>query len=331
MAQVGRRKFLLATGAFLAAPLARAQQQAGAREFTIGILEYGTRAEFAPTLASFKEGLREGGFVEGQNLRIEYQFADNDYRKVNRLAEDLVRAKVQAIYAPTTWAVHGAKAATTTIPIVFSGVNDPVGVKFVKSLARPGGNITGISLASAELTAKRVQLMRELFPSAGRLGIVYDEDAVKGCQIELKDVARAAQQLGIDMREFSYRERKDLQGVFESARRAKVSAVLVPTTLEAQRVGGEIVAQSSSTQIPTIHAGRAAVEAGGLMSYGPSFGWAARRAGNYVARILNGTKPADLPVERPSTYELVINLKSARTMGITIPQLILLRADTVID
>ena len=302
-----------------------------AQTSVVGILEYGTRADFSPILGSFKEGLREGGFVEGQNVRFEYRFADDDFRKVNRLAEDLVRAKAQVIYAPSVWAVHGAKAATASIPIVFSGVNDPVGVGFVKSLARPGGNITGISIASAELTAKRVQLMRELFPSASLLGVVYDEDAAKACQIELKDIASAGGQLGVEVRGYPYLAKSDLQGVFERGQRAKVSAVLIPTAMEARRVRGELVTQSSGTRIPTIHSGRAAVEAGGLMSYGPDDSWASRRAGNYVARILKGTKPADLPVERPTTYELVINKKTARAMGVTIPPSILLRADRVID
>lgn len=297
----------------------------------IGVLEYGTRADFTPILEAFKEGLRGGGFVEGQNLRIEYRFADDDFRKVNRLAEDLVRAKVQLIYAPAVWSVHGAKSATSTIPIVFSGVNDPVAVKFVQSLARPGGNVTGISVASSELTAKRVQLMRELFPSAGLLGVVYDQDAAKGCQVELKDIARAGQQLGVDVRSYPYVGKGELQDAFEQGRRAPVSAVLVPTSMEARRMRNELVAQSSGTRIPTIHASRGAVEAGGLMSYGPEDAWAPRRAGNYVARILKGAKPAELPVERPSKYELVINLKTARAMGVTIPPSIVLRADRVIE
>ena len=330
MSQVERRKFLLAAGALIAAPLAGAQQPP-AGGYLIGILEYGTRADFEPSLALFKEALREGEFVEGRNLRIEYRFADNDYRKIDRLGEDLVRAKVQVIYAPTTWAVYAAQAATKTIPIVFSGVNDPVAIRVVQSLSKPGGNITGVSLASGELTSKRVQLMRELFPSARRFGFVYDEDAAKACQIELKDVGRAGQQLGVEVSNYRYRTKGDLESVFEGAKRAKLAAVLVPTTYETQRVGGELLPQSSGSRIPTIHSGSEAVEAGGLMSYGPVHGWASRRAGNYVVRILKGTMPAELPVERPTTYELVINLKTARAMGITIPQSILLRADRVIE
>jgi putative ABC transport system substrate-binding protein len=330
MSQVGRRKFLLATSALLAASLARAQQPP-ARGHLIGILEYGTSAALEPVLLPFKEGLREGGFVEGQNLRIEYRFAGNDFHKINRLAEDLVRAKVQVIFTPTTWGVHAAKAATTTVPIVFSGVADPVVTKFVQSLARPGGNITGISGGSQELTKKRVELMREMFPTASRLGVIYDEDSAKACQIELKDIAQAGRQLGVEVREYRYLEKTDLQGAFDSALRAQIAAVLIPTTIDSRRFGAELISLSEGSRIPTVHNDRMAVEAGGLMSYAPPSGWASRRAGNYVARILKGAKPAELPVEMPTTYELVINLKTARSMGVKIPRSILLRADRVIE
>jgi putative tryptophan/tyrosine transport system substrate-binding protein len=302
-----------------------------AQTYTIGVFEYGTRSGFEPLLAAFKEGLREGGFVEGQNLRIEQRYADYDYRKVDRIAEELVRAKAQVIFAPTTWAVHGAMAATKTIPIVFAAVNDPVGVKFVKSLARPGGNVTGISVASNELTAKRLELMRELFPTAARIGVVYDQDAAKACQLELKDIGLAGRQLGIDVREYSYQSKSDLRGAFDRGQRANVAGVLIPTTMETRRVGSELVTLSADNRMPTIHADRGAVEAGGLMSYGPNNNWAYRRAGNYVARILKGTKPEDLPVERPAEYELVINLKTARALGITFPASILMRATDVIQ
>lgn len=330
MAQVGRRKFLFATGAFLAAPLARAQQPP-AQAHTIGILEYGTRDEFESNRVQFRQGLREGGFVEGQNLRIESRFADYDYRKLDRLAEELVRAKVEVIYAPLTWPVYAAQAATKTIPIVFSGVNDPVSIKVVQSLAKPGGNITGVSEASTELTAKRVQLMRELFPGRGRLGVVYDEDSAKACQIELKDIGNAGKKLGVDVLQLPYAEKADLEGAFRTARRSNIAALLVPTTYETQRFGAELASQSSSSRIPLIHSGSEAVEAGGLMSYGPERNWGARRAGNYVARLLKGAKPGDLPVEQPTRYELVINLKTAKALGITIPQSVLLRADRVIE
>ncbi len=305
--------------------------QALAQTYSIGVLEYGTRVSFEPLLAAFKEGLRENGFVEGQNLRIEYRYADADYRKINRLGEDLVRANVQVIFAPTVWAVHGAKAATQTIPIVFAGVNDPISVKFVKSLARPGGNITGVSIASNELTAKRIELVRDVFPSAGRIGVVYNEDSARACQVELKDMAQAGKQLGLSVHEFPYGGRSDVKGAFDGGRSAKIEAAVIPTSMEYRHVGDELIAQSASSRIPTIHSGKEAVEAGGLISYGPDNQWAYRRAGYYVARILKGAKPAELPVERPTTYELVVNLKTARAMGIKIPETVLMRATRVIE
>lgn len=330
MSLVDRRRFVLAASAFLVAGGTVAQQPPD-RVYLLAILEYAARADLEPTLPAFKEGLRESGFVEGKNLRIEYRFADYDYRKLDRLAEELVRAKVDVIYAPTPLPAYAAQAATKTIPIVFSGVNDPVQIKLVQSFARPGGNITGVSMMSAELTAKRVQLMRELFPSPGRLGVVYDEDSAKACRLELRQIGDAGKQLGVEIRQFPYAERTELKGAFEKAQRSDIAALLVPTSYETRRYGAELSVQSSSSGIPLIHAGREAVEAGGLMSYGPEATWAYRRAGNYIARILKGAKPADLPVERPTTYELVINLKTARVMGVKIPQSILLRADRVIE
>ena len=330
MILIDRRRLVLAAGALLAVRLAIGQQPPD-RGHLIGILHQGNQADSAPVLVAFREGLRDGGFVEGQNLRIESRFADYHYRKLDRLAEELVRARVEVIYAPVTWPAYAAQAATKTIPIVFSGVNDPVSTKLVQSLARPGGNITGVSEANAELTAKRVQLMRELFPGAGRLGVVYDKDSAKACQIELKDIGNAGKKLGVDVLQLPYAEKADLEGAFRTARRANIVALLIPTTYETHRFGAELASQSSSSRIPMVHSGAAAVEAGGLMSYGPEHNWGARRAGNYVARILKGAKPADLPVEQPTRYELVINLKTAKALGITIPQSILVRADRVIE
>jgi putative tryptophan/tyrosine transport system substrate-binding protein len=329
MSAISRRRILAFGGIVLAAPLARAQAPRKSVR-SIAVLEYGTRAEAAQWIAHFLEGLRDMGYVEGSNLRVEYRFAGNDYRRVRRLAADLANAGVEAIYAPNPWEAQSAQSATSTIPIVFSGINDPVALGLVKSLARPGGNITGVSTASADLTAKRVELMREMFPSASRLGVVFDEDVARACQIELDDIGSAGKQLKVDVRRFPYLEKSDLAGIFEGSRRANVAALLVPTTIDARRVGDELVAQSSETRIPTVHAGAAAVEAGGLMSYGPEDGWAERRAGHYVGRILNGAKPADLPVERPTSYVLAVNLKTARALGLTVPQAILFRADRVV-
>lgn len=329
---IDRRRFAFAATAVLAAPAVLAQSPERPR--VIGVLRYGSKADFESYpggFAAFREGLREEGFVEGRNLRIEYRFADYHHRKLDRLARELVRADVDLIYAATTWPAYAAQAATKSIPIVFSGVNDPVHVKLVKSLARPGGNITGVSLASAELTAKRVELMREAFPGTSPLGVVYDEHSAKACQLELRDIGGAGTRLGVKVQQYSYAETRDLEAAFAQAKRSSVAALLVPTTYETHRFGADLAARSSETGIPLVHSSKAAVEGGGLMSYGPDENWASHRAGVYAGRILRGASPAELPVERPTKYELVINLKTARAMGIVIPPSVLLRADRIIE
>ncbi|MBM3855202.1 MAG: hypothetical protein FJ399_18945, partial [Verrucomicrobia bacterium] len=246
MTQFRRRQFLAAIAALLVAQEAFAQR-APNRIQVIGVLEYASRAGFDSLLSAFKDGLREGGFVEDKNLRIEYRFADYDYLKLDRLAEELVDAKVQVIYTHSTLSVRAAHAATKTIPIVFSGVNDPVPHKFVQSLARPGGNVTGVSLANPDMTAKRVQLLREVFSGAGRLGVVYDADSARACGLELKDIAAAAKQLGVEVQPLPYTAKSELNDAFANARRTNVLAMLVPTTYETRRFGTDLVAQSSSS------------------------------------------------------------------------------------
>ena len=331
MNQVQRRKLLLGAGALMLVPLASAQQPSATPSYVIGVLAYATPADFKPQLLPFMGGLRAAGLVEGRNLRVEYRFADYDQHKIGRLAKELVRAGVQLIYAPQPWAVRGAKSATMSIPIVFSAVNDPVGAEFVQSLARPGGNITGVSIASAELTAKRVQLMREMFPQAQRFAVMYDKDAAAACQIELTDIRQASRSLEVDVLEYPYRSRSELPRTFERAQSADIAAALVPTTYETLRFGSELRAEAASSQIPVVHASSVPVEAGGLMSYGPRESWASRRAADYVVKILRGARPADLPIEQPTTYELIVNLKTARAMNVRVPLSILLRADRVIE
>lgn len=330
MIMLKRRQLLLMIGGLLLAPGALAQREAGARQ-RIGVLHHGTRADSTAELAALRDALREAGFVEGGSLQIEYRFADYAYPALERLAEELVSAKVLVIYAPTTATVRAAERATRSVPIVFSAVNDPLPHGFVESLGRPGGNITGVSLASAELTAKRVQLMREAFPGEHLFGVIFDQDAARECGIERREIRDAGEQVQADIREFPYDSETDLRDTFDVARRDKVGALLVPTTYEARRFGAALSAQAARSRIPLIHSGREAVEAGGLMSYGPDRNWAAGRAGQYIARILAGASPSELPVERPTHYELVVNLGTARAMGITFPPSVLLRADRVIE
>jgi putative ABC transport system substrate-binding protein len=331
MRQIKRRAILLFAGAAALFSQPVAAQERPDRPYVVGVLVYETRADFEPDLRLFKDGLRQVGLSEDRNLRIEYRFANYDQYKIGRLAEELVRSKVDLIYAPQPWAVRGAQSATKSLPIVFSLVNDPVGAGYVESLRRPGGNTTGVAIAGAELTAKRVQLMREMFPAESRFAFIYDHDAADACQIELKDVREAGQKLQIEVVEYPYSALADLKGTFVSAHGAAIAAALIPTTYEARRAADEFRAQSSSRGLPLVQPDVEAVVAGGLMSYGPERAWAASRAADYVARILGGANPADLPVELPSRYELVINMKTARALGLEVPLPILLRADRVIE
>ena len=330
MIRVDRRRFVVTVAGLLVGRGAVAQRPSDGSQL-IGVLHHGTRADSGPEFAALRKGLREEGFVEGRNLRAVYRFADYDYLELERLARELVNANIQVIYAPTTSAVHAARTATIAIPIVFSGVNDPLPHKFVQSLARPGGNITGVSLANSDLTAKRLQLMRELFPATGRLGVIFDADSARECGVELREIKGSGQRLGVEVLELPYDASTDLRKAFNGARRDDVRALLVPTTYETRRFGAALSAESLRSRVPLIHSSKEAVEAGGLMSYGPDRDWAAQRAGQYIGRILKGVRPSELPVERPTRYELVVNLKTARTMGISIPPSVLVRADRVID
>jgi putative ABC transport system substrate-binding protein len=310
-------------------PAVRAQT--ANRVYTVGVLSLSSRAGVERYLDDFREGLREEGFAEGRNVKFEYRYGDHDFRKVERLAGDLVRLKVDAIFAPSTWAVHGAKAATSTIPIVFTNVNDPVVVKFVDSLAKPGRNITGVSIASVELTGKRLQLLKDAFPSAKRIGILYNEEMFRACRTEMNDIDRLGKQLGLEVERIPYVDRSDIVKAFEAAGSSRVEAMLIPATTSYPEYSSDVVLLSASGRMPTIYEHREAVDHGGLMSYGPDFHWAYRRAAYYVARVLKGAKPAELPVERPTRYDLIVNLKTARTLGVKIPGTILVRADRVIE
>ena len=329
MNRIHRRRFLIAALGAAVAPGAGAQT--ANRVYTVGVLSLSSRAGVERFLDDFRNGMREEGFVEGRNVKFEYRYGDHDFRKVERLAGELVHLKVDAIFAPSTWAVHGAKAATSTIPIVFTNVNDPVVVKFVESLAKPGRNITGVSVASVELTGKRLQLLRDAFPSARRVGVLYNEEMFRACRTEMNDIDRLGKQVGLEVERIPYVDRSDMVKAFESAGSSRVEAMLIPATTSYPEYSSDVVLLSASGKMPTIYEHGEAVDRGGLMSYGPDFHWAYRRAAHYVARILKGAKPAELPVERPTRYDLVVNLKTARTLGVKIPGTILVRADRVID
>jgi putative ABC transport system substrate-binding protein len=278
----------------------------------------------------FRQGLRELGYVEGRNLTIEYRWAAGKEERLPELAAELVRLKVDIIVASATPTIVAAKRATSTIPIVMAAVGDPVGSGLVASLARPGGNVTGLTLMSTELAGKRLQLVRELLPKATRVAVLAYRGP-SGTLLFLEQMRAAAQQTGVQLVVQEVSEAGELRGAFAAMQRERAQALIVqvsPLTREHRRQVEELAAQH---RLPAMYEVRLFVESGGLMSYGPNLPEMFRRAALYVDKILKGAKPGDLPVEQPSKFELVINLKTAKALGLTIPESLRFRADEVIQ
>lgn len=328
-ARSSRRRLLFAavlTGAFGAAPKARAQQMP-----LIAILLRGSRRDYSYVIDGFLEGLREHGYEPGRNVRVQEYTADGDVQKLHRIAGDVVRANPAVVYAPGPWDVHALRAAGAKMPILHSVVNDPVVLKFAQSLARPGGNITGMSASSTELNGKRLELLKELFPQAKRIGIVFEREEARGCNVELIEFEKLGKQLGLEVLQFGFDERRELPDLFHRIARAKVDVAVIPTAMPSYGFGNDIIELARKERIPVVYESGTLAQAGGALSYGPDWVALARRTAYYAARILKGTSPADLPVERPKQYQLVVNAKALRDMGISIPATVLLRADRVIE
>jgi putative tryptophan/tyrosine transport system substrate-binding protein len=312
--------------------LAEAQQ---AKKFpTIGyLLSAFPPSPSAPSnynVDGFLQGLQELGYVEGKNLAIEYRWAaGKSDQRLFELAAELVSLKVDVIVARTTQATLAAKRATTTIPIVMVGPGDPVGTGLVASLARPGGNITGLSLITTELTGKRLELLKEAFPRVSRVAVLWNS-ADSAMTLRVKEAETVSPVLGMTIQRVGVQEPNDFEKAFSAMSNKAADALLVvmdPFTSFHQR---RILDFAVKNQLPAMYERTDLVDAGGLMSYGPALSEIFRRAAHYVDRILKGTKPADLPVEQPMKFELVINLKTAKQIGVTIPPNVLARADKVI-
>ena len=325
-----RRTFLLnsVAAALLAAAgfSARAQTQP-----VVAILLRGSRKDYAFLLDGFMQGLREQGYEPGRNVRVVEYSADGDVRKLHRIADDVVRSNPAVVLAPGPWDVHALRSAGAKMPIVHSVLNDPVILKFAQSLNRPGGNITGVSASSQELVGKRLELLKELFPHAKRVGVIYEKEEARGCNVELVEFEKLGKQLGLQIVEFGFEERRDLPGLFDRIARAKIDVAIIPTVMPSYGFGGDIIALAKEQKIPVVYESGTLAQAGGVLSYGPDWVWASRRAAYYVARILKGANPAELPIERPTTYRLVVNKKALRELGVTPPPSVLLRADEVIE
>ena len=311
----------------LAAPLAARAQQPPAKTARIGLLF------FVPTPLldeAFRQGLRELGYIEGQNIAIEYRSAEGKSERLPGLAAELVRLKVDVIVAASPPATEAAKRATSTIPIVFAVSGDPVAEGLVTSLARPGGNITGLATISPELVGKQLEMLKGVAPKVTRVAVLQNPST--GLHpVALRQAEDAARALGVQLQILEARTPSEIDAAFAamSSQRAGGVLVLRDAMFRAQRA--QIVALAAKSRLPAVYGFREQAEAGGLMAYGASVPQLFRRAATYVDKILKGAKPAELPVEQPTKYELVINLKTARTLGLTIPPSLLRRADQIID
>jgi putative tryptophan/tyrosine transport system substrate-binding protein len=326
---VKRNEFiLLALGAVVAVPFAaRAQQKAMP---VIGYLNAGSPDPSAQSLTGFRQGLGETGYVEGQNVAIQYRWAEGRYDRLPALAADLVDRHVDVITTTGGPSVLAAKNATLTIPIVFRSGADPVELGLVASFARPGGNLTGVSFISIELMPKRLELLSELVPHAGLIALLVNPNSSIAQRI-IGDMQGATSAKGLQLDVLKASTESEIDAAFETLVEQHAGALVVGgDTFFANRLD-QIMALAAHHAVPAIYELREAVVAGGLISYGPSRSGSWHQVGTYVGKILKGAKPADLPVQRPTTYELVINLKTARAIGLTVPQSLLTRADEVIE
>ncbi len=321
-----RELMLVLGGATIAAGALRAQQKAMP---VIGFLHFASPGPFAPFVAAFQKGLGETGYVEGQNLVIEYRWAEGRYDRLPALAADLVGQKVDVIVAAGPPSARAAKSATSTIPIVFSS-GDPVGEGLVAGLARPGGNLTGVSLLTVELMAKRLELLSELVPQAGMIALLVNQNDANAERI-IKDVQEAARAKGVQLPVLKAGSESEIDAAFPALVQLQAGGLVVGTDPFFNSRREQLVALAARHAVPAIYEWREFVAAGGLISYGSSLTAVYRDDGIYAGKILNGAKPADLPVQQPTTFELVINLKTAKALNLTIPQSILGRADEVIE
>ena len=325
-----RRAFIgTLAGGLLAAPLA-AEAQAAGKVTRIGVLETESMASNAANLDAFRQGLRELGYIEGQNFVIEYRSADGRGERFPDLAAELVRLKVDVILTRGTPAVIAAKNATRTIPVVMAASGDPVLSGVVASLARPGGNVTGLSAIVVDVSGKRLELLREVIPGVSRIvglfNISNPNDALQWKETEI-----AASSLRVQLQLLDVRKPGDFGRAFDAATKQRAGALVVGADALAWANRRSIVDLAAKNRLPAIYVAREFVDAGGLIGYGVSYPHLYHRAASFVDKILKGAKPADLPIEQPTEFELVVNLKTAKALGLTIPPSLLGRADEVIQ
>ena len=324
-----RRAFIAGTLSLLVAPLVAEAQPAG-RIARVGVLASSTEANFGPSVKVLREALQTAGWVEGQNLTVDVRYGGEQYARLPELAAELVGLKVDVLVSLGTPATLAAKRATTTIPIVMESLSDVVSTGVVPNLPRPGGNITGIAGFAPELSSKRLELIREILPRADRIAVLANRANPATVSI-LHATEVAAQQMGMKLRVVDIRQPGELGAAFETMRREQTDAmVLVADPLLFSQT--QLITQLAARhRLPTVYETRLFPDAGGLLSYGPLPRERFQRMAMYVDRILRGALPGELPVERPTTFELVINLKTAKALGLTIPPAVLARADAIIE
>ena len=328
MSGMRRREFVSLLSGAAAWPFAAGAQQLG-KLSTIGFLHYGSPGP-SPEVDAFRQGLRDLGYIEGKNINIEYRFASGRVERLPELAAELVHLKPDVIVSPTTAASLSAKQATGTIPIVIAGVADAVGAGLVASIARPGGNVTGLTSISAELGGKRLELVKGIVPTASRVAVLHDP-ADRSNVLLLKGLQEAAPALGLTLQPLEVRELGEFEGAFIAISRERADALFGAPgvlTFEHQKT---VVGLAAKSRIPTLWGHRQFVDVGGLMSYAVNFYDQCRRAATYVDQILKGAKPGDLPVQQPTKFEFILNLKTAKAIGLDIPASVLARADEVIE
>jgi putative ABC transport system substrate-binding protein len=289
------------------------------------------KGDYAPHLSAFLKGLSEAGYVEGQNVTIEYRWAENQSDRLPAMVADLVHRQVAVIAATGTQAALAAKAATTTIPIVFTTSVDPVQLDLVTNLNRPGGNVTGVTETNAEIAAKRLQLLHELVPTASVMALLVNPANPSLAETHTKETQAAARTLGLELHVLNASSERDFNGVFAKLDQLQVGGLVIGSDPLFSSRSGQLAALALQHAVPTIYQNPDFAAAGGLLSYGADFREAYRLAGNYTGRILKGDKPADLPIQLTTKVELYINLKTAKTLGVNIPNSLTGRADKVIE
>ena len=325
-----RRTFVSTAAGALLVRAFPAGAQPAAKIPRIGVLHPGNSVTSSQLAAAFTQGLRERGYVEGQNIVVERRFGDGRTERISEIAAELVRLKLDVIVTSTDVAIAAVKQQTRIIPIVMANSTDPVGTGFVASLARPGGNVTGLTGISPDLNAKRLELLKEAIPGLSRVAIMWNPDD-RGAVLDYKEEESAARTLRLQLQSVEVSRADDFDPALSALTTGRAEALIVVGSAFAFANRSHIASLAEKHRLPSMYGQREFADAGGLMAYGPNLADAWRRTATYVDRILKGAKPGDLSVEQPTKFELVINLKTAKALGLTIPQSMLLRVDEVIQ